>query len=193
MHRNRLNLRFDFSALPKAKIKKTKKLALASIFAALGVVIMYIGAIFEVLDISMATIASMLCVVMVIELGGAYPWLVFAVTAALSFLILPQKFAALIYLLIAGYYPMLKCIYERRRSRIIEWFLKLLTFNAAMALTVLLAALVLSIPGMGKGYIISLFALGNFTFIIYDLALTMLINLYFIKYRKLFRIDKIFK
>lgn len=179
--------------MPKANIKKNKKLALASIFAALGVVIMYLGAIIEVLDISMATIASMLCVVMIIEMGGAYPWLVFAVTAVLSFLVLPQKFAALIYILIAGYYPMLKCIYERQKSRILEWLLKMLTFNAAMTLTVVLALFVLSLPGMTKGYIIALFALGNFTFIVYDIALTMLIRLYFLKYRKLLKIDKIFR
>ncbi|MBR4296250.1 MAG: hypothetical protein IKT56_05390 [Clostridia bacterium] len=193
MSKKSIRINFDFGSTPKKNIKDSKKMAICAIFAALSVVIMYIGALIEVLDISMATIASMFCVITLIEIGGAYPWLVFAVTGAISVLILPQKFAALIYVCIAGYYPMLKCIYERITHRYLEWILKLLTFNAAITVLVLLASFVFSLDGMTRGYIIALYALGNFTFVVYDVALTMLIRLYFLKYRKMFRIDKILK
>lgn len=188
----RINIDYG-SFLPKKNIKKSKKIAFCALFCALGVVLMYLGALVEVLDISMACIASMICIITVIEIGGAYPWLVFAVTGAISFLILPQKFAALIYAFFAGYYPMLKCIYERLRSRALEWLIKIVTFNAAMGALVLISLLALSLPGMTKPYIIALFTLGNITFFAYDIALTMLIKLYFLKYRRLFRIEKLLR
>jgi len=188
----RINIDYG-SILPKRNIKKSKKIAFSALFCALGVVIMYLGALIEVLDISMACIASMICIITVIEIGGAYPWLVFAVTGAISFLILPQKFAALIYVFFAGYYPMLKCIFERTRIRVLEWIIKLVVFNASMGALVLISLLALTLPGITKPYIIALFTLGNITFFAYDIALTMLIKLYFLKYRRLFGIEKLLK
>ena len=59
--------------IPKKKeIKKSKKIALCAVFSALGVVLLYMGAVFEVLDLSAAAIASMLCVVIISEIGGIY-------------------------------------------------------------------------------------------------------------------------
>lgn len=189
-----IRIRVDYgSILPKKNIRKSKKIAFCALFSALGVVLMYMGAIIEVLDISMACIASMICIVTLIEIGGGYPWLVFAVTGGLSLLLLPQKFGALIYVCLAGFYPMLKCFYERAKSRIAEWIFKLVTFNAAMGIMMAFAVFVFIVPGMTKGYIIAFFLLGNVTFVVYDIALTMLIRLYFLKYRKLLRVDKILK
>ena len=190
----KLIIRTDYgSILPKNNIKKSKKITLCAIFSALSVVIMYIGALFEVLDISMACIASMLVVITVMEIGGIYPWLLYGVTSTLSMLILPQKFAALIYLFVAGYYPMLKTIFERCEKRLITWLLKLLVFNAAISILICAAIFIFSLPDMTKGYIIAFFLLGNITFAVFDIALTMLIRLYLFKYRRLLRIDKILK
>ncbi len=189
-----LKIKIDYgSILPKRKIKNSKKISFCALFSALGVVIMYIGAVLEVLDISMACIASMICIMAVMEIGGAYPWLIYAVTGALSALLLPQKFAALIYIFFAGYYPMLKCGIERLNSRIAEWVIKILVFNVSMGLMVMLSLLVLSPGGMTRPYIIALFAIGNVTFVAYDIALSMLVRLYLFKYRKLFKIEKLLK
>ncbi len=190
----KIRIQIDYgNFLPRKNIKKSKKIAFCALFSALGVVLMYLGAVIEVLDISMACIASMLCIVAITEIGGAYPWLVYGVTGVLSLLLLPQKFAAVLYVCIAGYYPMAKCVYERTKSRVLEWTLKLVTFNISLAL-MLAAAVFLSLgEGLTRELIMGFALLGNFTFVIYDIALTMLIRLYFLKYRKLFRIDKILR
>lgn len=186
--------RIDPAAIPrKGRQKKSKKIALCSLLASLGVVIMYVGAIIDVLDLTAASFASMLCVVVMIEVGGFYPWLLYAVTSVLSFMLLPQKSGALIYALLAGYYPMLKFVFERSKSKTIEWILKLVTFNIAMALVVFVSIFVLSLPDMTKWYIISLFAIGNFTFVVFDIALDLLIYLYIVKYRKQLRIERLLK
>ena len=66
---------------------------------------LYLGSMVEVLDISMAVIASLICVFAVIEYGKGYPWLIFSVTAILSLLLLPNKFPAVVYGCFMGFYP----------------------------------------------------------------------------------------
>ena len=190
----RVGIKIDYrDFLPKRNIKKSKKIAFCALFSALSVVLLYVGAIIEVMDISMACIASMLCIVALTEIGGMYPWLVYGVTGALSLLILPAKFGAVIYVGLAGYYPMAKFLIERLNNRIFQWIFKMLLFNVSMGIIVWVSLFLFTGAEMTKAYIISLFALGNFTFVIYDIALSLLIKLYFIKYRKLLRIDKILR
>ncbi len=180
--------------LPKRKeIKKSKKIALCAVFSALGVVLLYMGAIIEVLDLSSAAIASMLCVVVISEIGGAYPWLVYAVTSLLSLLLLPNKFGALIYACMAGYYPMLKAWIERLRSNGLRLLFKIGFFNLSMTVIIAAAKFIFALPGLTKVYIIALYAIGNVSFIVFDIALSMLIRAYFVKYRKMLRIEKILK
>ena len=180
--------------IPKKKeIKKSKKIALCAVFSALGVVLLYMGAIFEVLDLSAAAIASMLCVVIISEIGGIYPWLVYAVTSLLSLLLLPNKFGALIYACMAGYYPMLKAKIEGLRSNGLRLLFKIGFFNLSMTVIVAAAKFIFTLPGLTREYVIALYAIGNVTFIVFDIALSMLIRAYFVKYRKMLRIEKILK
>lgn len=161
---------------------QTKRLALSAILASLGVVILYLGSIIEVLDLSMAAIASLLTVLAVIEMGGAYPYLIYGVTAVLSFLLLPNKFPAVLYLLFAGIYPMLKARFERLHY-IVAWVLKISCFGTALLLVITVSNYVLHLPDTGLGFSLGVFALGTLTFVIYDIALSRLITFYLVKLR----------
>lgn len=164
-------------------MNKTKKLSISSIACALGVIILYIGSVLNVLDLTMAAITSVLVVFAVIELGGYYPYAIYTVTAILSLLLLPQKFPALIYALFAGIYPIFKAMFERLHY-IVSWTLKLSLFNTGLILIILISEYVFKIPDTGMGFAISVFALANVTFVIFDIALTRLITLYLVKIRK---------
>ena len=188
----KIKINTDFgSVLPKNNIKKSKKLAVCAILSALGVVLMYLGAMVEILDISIACIVSMFTVIVVIEIGGVYSWLLFAVTGTLSMLLLPQKFGSIIYVFIAGYYPMIKCLVERIGKRWLGWVFKLLFFNAAVGAMIFAWVLLFAPVGLTKAYVVSFFLLGNVTFVAFDVALSMLIRLYFFKYRKLLGIGRL--
>ncbi len=188
---NRPEIKID---IPKRKeIRQSKKIALCAVFSALGVVILYMGAVIEVLDLSAAAIASMLCVVVISEIGGAYPWLLYSVTSLLSLLLLPNKFGALIYALMAGYYPMLKSKIEQLRSKGLRLLFKIGFFNLSMSAIILASKLIFKLPGLTKWYIIAFYAIGNFTFVIFDIVLSLLIRAYFVRYRRLLRIEKILK
>ncbi len=156
--------------------------------AALGVVLLYLGSLVEVLDATVAVLASLLCVFAVIEYGKAAPWLVFAVTAVLSVLLLPNKTPAIEYALFFGFYPILKEKYETKKKPI-AWLLKEITFNVALVAVFfafklfMLGDINIPIPM----YIVLAVVL-EAVFILYDLALTKLISYYIYNLRKRFKL-----
>ena len=155
--------------------------------AALGVVLLSIGPLIDVLDASLAVLASILCIVAVIEYGKAAPWLVFAVTAVLSLVLMPQNSAALMYLLFFGYYPILKEKLERL-PRVLSWVIKELIFNTAMvACIVIIKLLFLPTAEVSLLTYAVLVVLCEVVFILYDIALTRLITFYIYKLRQRFK------
>ncbi len=173
-------------------MKKTKKMALSAILAALSVVILLLGSVITVLDLTSVALASILIMVAVIELRGGYPYLIWLVAGILSMLIVPDKFGALLYLIFGGVYPIFKAMFERLHY-VVAWILKFSCFNLMMIIAVIFANYILHIPDTGLGFTLPLFAICNFTFLLYDIAATHLITLYLIKFRKLLGLRNFFK
>ena len=178
---------------------RIKKLTLSAICAALGVVMMYLGSLIEVLDLTTVFAASLLIVFLQIELAGAWPWLAWAVTSMLSILLLPNKFCAFEYAFFGGIYPLLKYYIEKLPRRL-AYLLKMLAFNllfaGVMVVSVWLYGLEdITLPVVGKlssqGYFIILFALGNIIFVLFDRLLTQMIILYEDRWQQ--RVRRLFK
>ena len=172
--------------------KKTKAISFAAILSALSVALLYLGSVIEVLDLSTAAFASFLVVFAVIEMGGAYPYLIWACTSALSLLLLPNKFPALIYFIFAGIYPILKAHFERLRP-LFSWPLKISAFALMMICAYLAARFVFVIPEISAAFDVIFVALATLAFVLYDIAMSKIILLYLVKLRKRFGINKIFK
>ena len=170
----------------------TRLLTLCALLSALGVVLLYVGSLFEVLDLSMAVLASLAVVILVIERGGIYPWLIYGVTALLSFLLLPNKFGAVVYTFFMGFYPIVKEKIEKLPLRPLRLFLKLVIFNAAMVFAWWLGGLLLG-GFEAETYLAVLLLILNVTFLFYDYALTVMITAYLRVWRKKLRIDRFFK
>ena len=179
--------------------QKTKKMTVSAMLSALGVALLFISGLIETLDLSMAALASFFCIFAVIEIGGAYPWLIFAVTGALSFIIMPQNTGGWFYILFFGYYPILKEKIEKLKIPI-AWAIKLVLVNVAMIVCVVIASFVFyggnmisAIIGLfgaedfGKFTVIIIYSLINVVFVIYDVALTRIISFYFIRLRHRFK------
>jgi hypothetical protein len=150
--------------------------------------LLLLGSFVQVLDLSMAVIASLLVVFAVIEIGGKYPMLIYAVTSVLSLLLLPVKTAALIYLAFAGYYPILKAVLEGRLTKLLAWALKLVIFCAAVVAALFVAGKLLlmdlSWVFANWWFLICLLPV----FVLYDVALTRLISAYLSKWRPRLRL-----
>ena len=169
--------------------ERTKRIAISAMLSALGVVILYIGSVIEVLDISMAVIASMFAIFAVIEYGAGFAWSIYAITGVLSALLLPNKFPAVMYILFFGFYPIIKERIERLRKKTLEWILKEVVFNLCLVLLMLVGNYFLMIDiKEWMAVEIAFFLLANATFVIYDIALTRLISFYFFKLRGKFKL-----
>lgn len=166
------------------KRSQTKYLTVSAMLAALGVILLGLGALVDTLDLTCAALASILCVWAVIEMGGAYPWMIWAVTAFLSILLLPQKTPGCLYLFI-GLYPMLKEKLERL-PRAAEWVLKVVVFHAMIALCwVVLRIFVPAEAELTFGWLLlGTYALALAAFLLYDYSLTKLISFYLLKLQK---------
>jgi len=171
--------------------RRTKNLALASILCALGVVLLLLSSVVEVLDLTLCAFASFLVALTVIELGSFWPYLVYLVTGVLSALLVPNKFAAVVYILFAGIYPIFKEMFERLHY-VITWLLKFSFFNMALLLVVLFSVYILHLEDTGMAYKISVMLLGNGAFLLYDIALSKIIQLYIIKLRRMLGLKNYF-
>ena len=170
---------------------KTKKLAISAVMSALGVVIMYIGAVVSVLDLTMVAMASLIIFFAVIELQGPYPWLVYSVTAILGILLLPCKECATMYLLFGGLYPIFKEMFERLHP-IVCWILKFSFFNTSLLLIITIVVYILHVPDTELSFGWLIFLCGNGVFLLYDIATTKLVTLYMVKLRKLLKLKNYF-
>ncbi|MBR6682071.1 MAG: hypothetical protein IKL40_03705 [Clostridia bacterium] len=178
-----------FVAADKMKMN-AKKISFCAIMSALGCAILYLGSLIEVMDMSMAAIASFLVVICMIEMGGYAPLLVYASTSLLSFLLLPNKTVVLIYLMFFGFYPIIKKHLEKL-GRIWSLVLKLITFNALLVLYMIVAEKLLHISLEPVG--LYLVILLNVIFFTLDFALTVFVTAYVVKYRKRLQIDRFFR
>lgn len=168
----------------------TKKLSLSAVLCALGVVFLALGSVISALDLTMVALASILVYFAVLEMKSPYQYLIYAVTSILSLLILPDKFAAFLYLIFGGIYPVLKRAFERLPD-VPCWILKVLYFNAVITAMVLGSKYLFGVDE--DELTITLYIFGNLAFIVYDIAMTKLLTFYLTGLRKKLKIDKYFK
>lgn len=173
-------------------MKNTKKITLAAILSALGVIVLLLGSIFTMLDLTMVAIASLLVVIAVIELGGWFPYLVWLVTGILALLLLPSKFSAILYLVFGGIYPILKAMFERLHFAV-AWVIKLSYFNTMLTVLIFLCNYVFKLSDTDLGYNWIVYLLCNVVFILYDIAASEMIVLYLVKLRKTLGLGNFFK
>ena len=176
-------------------MKKVKKIAISGILTALSVVIMSPGSLVESLDMTLAAIAGFCTLFASIELKKPYPQLIFASTSLLALLLLPNKYGALVYIFIYGYYPIIKFKLDALKiSKPLIFAVKFVIFAAAVAATELCALFVLGLPkdeSLGKFTFILLIAAFEFSLFIYDALLRILTYRYFASWRN--KIEKFLK
>ena len=153
--------------------------------AAFSVVLLAIGALFQMLDLSMAVIASLPVLFAHLELRRPYPWLLFIVTSVLSLLLVTPKTAPLLYAVFFGFYPILKTGLEAL-PRAIEWIFKLLLCQGAFWIYFLLSAYVFMFPEalMPSEWLFwAVYALVLLAFVLYDFAVSRIISFYAFRLR----------
>ena len=155
-------------------MSRTKKIAFSGIFSALCFVFLYIGSVFQTLDLSASAIGSIVVLISMIELGKRWALGVYAVSGILAVLLLPNKSPAVIYLLFAGFYPVFKTAMNSISKKWLSYTARLGFFNAAFTLLVFMSVKLLGIEEDYIGFGILAYVVANITFIVYDFALEMI-------------------
>ena len=175
-------------------LKKTGKIALCAMLAALASVFMLIS-YFPYLTYAIPAVSGLFIMIVVIETDIKWATLTYLSSAVIVALI-GEPEAKMLYILFFGYYPILKAIFERLKNRPLEYLLKFLSFNAAIivAYTFVAALLGVSLGEMGDfgKYTAAITLLAaNIVFPIYDAAVSRMAQFYLLRLHS--QIAKIFK
>ena len=128
------------------------------------------------------------------EYGALWGGLTFAASALLALMISADRRMALLYLILIGYYPLLKPWMERLPSRLLSALMKLTLCNLTMSLffrnlldLMLAGQFVPELPGVGWWVVIPFVLFGDAMFLIYDHGVGKVLAFYCAKIRPFLR------
>ena len=176
----------------------TRRIAMCAVLCALAVVMLGLGAVIEVIDITAAAVASLVLLPILLCYGARYAWLSYAVTGVLGVLLMPQSLGAWMFAGLTGFYPIIKQKLDRL-PRLLGWAVKLMLLTAVLLLYL---AIFYFIMLGGEGSILDAFlkgfgeeegtplmawavvVLSLFTYILFDLLIDRLLILYYLRWQK---------
>lgn len=169
--------------------KKSRRMALCGMMAALAVVVMLLGGVIPLATFSCPMVASLMLLPILAESGRKWALMTYAAVAALGLMLCPDKEAALLFAFL-GHYPALKPALDGIRRKPLRIAAKLGVFNFAAGAMLLTVAFVLNMQAVVAEYTAMgviggiLFALlANFTMLMYDRMLVMMYIIYLKKLR----------
>lgn len=111
---------------------KALSVTFCGVMAAVGVVLMLVGAMFGVLTYAAPLMASVCLIPVYTEFGKGRAWLCYLATAIIAVLLSPDKELAFFYVFI-GYYPLVRQGFLRIGNRVLRVLVKLMFFAAVIA------------------------------------------------------------
>lgn len=105
-------------------MKHTKKVTRAALFAAVMLLCLALASVMPGAALSAAALAGLAAAVMIPDCGVWFSLASYAITGILGMVLLPEKSSILLFLLLFGYYPVVKHIIERGSRVWLGWILK---------------------------------------------------------------------
>lgn len=155
--------------------EQSHAVALCGLTAALALVVMVLGSMLGVMTYACPVLAGILLLCVREELGVRWALTEWAAIGLLALMLVPEPEMTGVFIGIFGWYPAAKPGLDRLPG-LLSWFMKGLTFNGAAVGTYALLMQVVGIsdmPGSLWG-MVSMLAVGNLLFVLYDLALKRL-------------------
>lgn len=172
---------------------KSYKIALGGVTASLSILMLFLTGFGPFLTYICPALSGAVLMIMVIEISKKWAFATFVVVSILSVFTTPDKEAAVMFIFLLGYYPILKSVIEKMNHKVPEVIVKLLVFNVSVILAYLL---IINVFGMAQiledlgaigqyGSVIFLLA-ANLVFLLYDKCLTAYATFYIKRIRPLF-------
>ena len=167
-------------------MKKSSKITLCAICSALSFVIAMLGHI-PVLNYSAAAIAGLFVMIPLVEISIPYAFATY-ITSAVLIGLFGEIETKILFILLFGFYPVIKAIVEKISNHIIEWILKLAIFTGSITLAYFLMKYLLNIDvdnfgPLGKYGVVIFLVLSYVAFVLYDVAISRISMFYFIRIR----------
>ena len=150
---------------------RTRRTAACGMLAALASVLLVLGSLVDVLDLSCAAAASLGVVYARIEYGAKWSAAVWLCASVVSLLLFPRSA------------PLLFALFAERRTQVVSWVCKLLFFNLALTAVLVVGVYLLGLEDF-FGFTVVVYAAGNALFVLFDIALTQLISVYYRRFRR---------
>lgn len=170
--------------------KTSYRVALGGVISSLCIFSMFIAGAVPFLYLTMPMIAGALMAIIAVEVNRSWAFLTYAAVSILSIFVVSNKEAALIFILLFGYYPIIKAPIDKLKSCLLRIIIKLFIFNIVAVADYYATLYILGISDMtedfaffGKMGIYIFWALCGIVFFVYDYALKGCIEIY-IKYLK---------
>lgn len=171
--------------------KVSYKVSLGGIISALSIFFMFLTGFMPLLVYLVPALSGVMLLIVYVEINAKWAFFTYVSVAALCLFITPDKEAGLLYIMFLGYYPLLKMFINKIGNSIFEWILKLTIYNIMIiAYYHIIIRIVTStdlaeeIGEWGKYGSFIFLGLTNVVFIIYDIAVSRLKDLYVKWFRK---------
>lgn len=159
----------------------TKKITFCSMMAVLGILCLVLSNLLQANTVFLYLFSTLFTYICVEEYGIKYGILTYAVISLAGFMLVADKASIIAYIIIVGYYPVVKHIIEHIEvNKAVKWVLKIAF--AVIAATV--AAFVLNMFITFGMNMTILYILGIAIFAVYDIVLAMGIKFYALRLRR---------
>jgi hypothetical protein len=176
---------FDPAASHNSRqMKKSTQVALGGLSSALCLLLMFMTGLIPFSSYIFPALAGIVLISVREENGLKTALLVYAATSLLALLIIPDREAVMMYILLLGYYPLAKPWIERL-ARPLSILFKLLLFNIVVVAFYYVMLFVFGVPDMLEGWgdfgrytVAVILVIVNFTLFMYDYLLTQALHIY---------------
>ena len=176
---------FDPAASHNSRqMKKSTQVALGGLSSALCLLLMFMTGLIPFSSYIFPALAGIVLISVREENGLKTAVLVYAATSLLALLIIPDREAVMMYIMLLGYYPLAKPWIERL-ARPLSILFKLLLFNIVVVAFYYVMLFVFGVPDMLEGWgdfgrytVAVILVIVNFTLFMYDYLLTQALHIY---------------
>lgn len=168
-----------------AEKSKSYCIALSGILSAICVIMMFCTGFIPVGVYILPAVAGLVVWIIYREINRKWALMCYGSVALLAVLLTPDIESKLLFAGFFGYYPIVRDLLTKIKPSILSFLVRLLTFNVpvvaiyAVLLNVLgMGQLLEDFAGFGEFAVLIFWAIGNFTFICYDMCLNQLAYVY---------------
>ena len=161
------------------------RVALGGIVSALCLVTMFLAGVLPALYLLLPGIAGILLMIIAVEVNTAWAFLTYIAVSLLSLFITFDKEAALIFIMLFGHYPILRFYIQKIPLRFIRLLIKLLIYNVCITGYFYVTVYILGVDDLldefgdfGKYGACILLGITNLIFLVYDIDLDFMHNIY---------------